>query len=186
MLRAGSGSYYRLQQAASAPGFTLLFSNSAGGALRTTLVSAAECDSTSVMKGRHGVSRRVFVTLLCDAFLASGLAAQSGSVLALTPAPPARPHGRRGGGDRRRRRRHLRQPRGARHRAPLGHRRLIRVVPVRGDPLHRSAGAARRSIHVGAGAAALGPSYTSPICSVPPPSCSARESWRSARPPSTR
>ena len=38
MLRAGSGSYYRLQQAASAPGFTLLFSNSAGGALRTTLV----------------------------------------------------------------------------------------------------------------------------------------------------
>ena len=38
MLRAGSGSYYRLQQAASAPGFTLLFSNSAGGALRATLV----------------------------------------------------------------------------------------------------------------------------------------------------
>src|SRR5882672_4366325 len=37
------------------------------------------------MKGRHGVSRRVCVTLLCDAFLASGLAAQSGSVLALTP-----------------------------------------------------------------------------------------------------
>ena len=37
-LRAGSGSYYRLQQAAGAPGFTLLFSNSAGGALRTTLV----------------------------------------------------------------------------------------------------------------------------------------------------
>jgi len=38
MLRAGSGSYYRLQQAASAPGFTLLFSNSAGGALRATIV----------------------------------------------------------------------------------------------------------------------------------------------------
>jgi hypothetical protein len=37
-LRAGSGSYYRLQQAAGAPGFTLLFSNGAGGALRTTLV----------------------------------------------------------------------------------------------------------------------------------------------------
>ena len=38
MLHAGSGSYYRLQHAAGAPGFTLLFSNSAGGALRTTLV----------------------------------------------------------------------------------------------------------------------------------------------------
>jgi hypothetical protein len=38
MLRAGSGSYYRLQQAASASAFTLLFSNSAGGALRATLV----------------------------------------------------------------------------------------------------------------------------------------------------
>ena len=37
MLHAGSGSYYRLQHAAGAPGFTLLFSNSAGGALRTTL-----------------------------------------------------------------------------------------------------------------------------------------------------
>jgi hypothetical protein len=38
MLRAGSGSYYRLQHAPGAPGFTLLFSNSAGAALRTTLV----------------------------------------------------------------------------------------------------------------------------------------------------
>jgi len=38
MLHAGSGSYYRLQHAAGAPGFTLLFSNSAGAALRTTLV----------------------------------------------------------------------------------------------------------------------------------------------------
>ena len=38
MLHAGSGSYYRLQHAAGAPGFTLLFSNSAGGALRATLV----------------------------------------------------------------------------------------------------------------------------------------------------
>ncbi len=38
MLRAGSGSYYRLQHAAGAPGFTLLFSNSAGAALRTSLV----------------------------------------------------------------------------------------------------------------------------------------------------
>src|SRR5882762_4073440 len=38
MLHAGSGSYYRLQHAAGAPKFTLLFSNSAGGALRTTLV----------------------------------------------------------------------------------------------------------------------------------------------------
>jgi hypothetical protein len=37
MLRAGSGSYYRLQQAAGAPKFSLLFSNSAGAALRTTL-----------------------------------------------------------------------------------------------------------------------------------------------------
>jgi len=38
MLRAGSGSYYRLQHTAGAPQFTLLFSNSAGAALRTTLV----------------------------------------------------------------------------------------------------------------------------------------------------
>ena len=38
VLRAGSGSYYRLQHAAGAPQFTLLFSNSAGAALRTTLV----------------------------------------------------------------------------------------------------------------------------------------------------
>jgi len=38
MLHAGSGSYYLLQQAAGAPGFTLLFSNSAGRALRTSLV----------------------------------------------------------------------------------------------------------------------------------------------------
>jgi hypothetical protein len=38
MLHAGSGSYYRLQHAAGAPGFTLLFSNSAGAALRTSLV----------------------------------------------------------------------------------------------------------------------------------------------------
>jgi hypothetical protein len=38
MLRAGSGSYYRLPQAAGTPGFTLLFSNGAGAALRPTLV----------------------------------------------------------------------------------------------------------------------------------------------------
>ena len=38
ILRAGSGSYYRLQQAAGTPGFTLLFSNGAGAALRPTLV----------------------------------------------------------------------------------------------------------------------------------------------------
>jgi hypothetical protein len=38
MLHAGSGSYYRLQHAAGAPGSTLLFSNSAGAALRTSLV----------------------------------------------------------------------------------------------------------------------------------------------------
>jgi hypothetical protein len=38
VLHAGSASYYRLQQAAGTPGFTLLFSNSAGSALRTTLV----------------------------------------------------------------------------------------------------------------------------------------------------
>jgi hypothetical protein len=38
MLHAGSGSYYRLQHTAGAPQFTLLFSNSAGAALRTTLV----------------------------------------------------------------------------------------------------------------------------------------------------
>jgi len=37
MLRAGSASYYRLQQAGGAPKFSLLFSNSAGAALRTTL-----------------------------------------------------------------------------------------------------------------------------------------------------
>jgi hypothetical protein len=38
MLRAGSGSYYRIQQVAGAPSFTLLFSNGGGGALRSTLV----------------------------------------------------------------------------------------------------------------------------------------------------
>jgi hypothetical protein len=38
MLRAGSASYARLQHAAGAAKFTLLFSNSAGGALRATLV----------------------------------------------------------------------------------------------------------------------------------------------------
>lgn len=38
MLRAGSGSFYLMQQAPSAPSFTLLFSNSAGAALRTTIV----------------------------------------------------------------------------------------------------------------------------------------------------
>src|ERR1041385_664450 len=37
MLRAGSGSYYRLQQAPGDGQFTLLFSNSAGAALRTSL-----------------------------------------------------------------------------------------------------------------------------------------------------
>jgi hypothetical protein len=37
MLHAGSGSYYLLQQPAGAPKFTLLFSNSAGAALRATL-----------------------------------------------------------------------------------------------------------------------------------------------------
>lgn len=38
VLHAGSGSYYRLQQAAGAPQFSLLFSNSTGAALRTSLV----------------------------------------------------------------------------------------------------------------------------------------------------
>ncbi len=38
MLRAGSGSYYLMQQAPSAPSFSLLFSNSGGFALRTSLV----------------------------------------------------------------------------------------------------------------------------------------------------
>ena len=38
MLRAGSGSYYVMQQAPSTPGFTLLFSTSSGTALRTSLV----------------------------------------------------------------------------------------------------------------------------------------------------
>ena len=38
VLRAGSGDYYLMQQAPSAPSFTLLFSNSAGAALRTTIV----------------------------------------------------------------------------------------------------------------------------------------------------
>ena len=38
VLHAGSGSYYRLQQAPAAPQFSLLFSNSAGSALRTSLV----------------------------------------------------------------------------------------------------------------------------------------------------
>jgi hypothetical protein len=38
VLHAGSGSYYLLQQAAGAPKFTLLFSDSAGAALRATLV----------------------------------------------------------------------------------------------------------------------------------------------------
>jgi hypothetical protein len=37
MLHAGSGSYYRLQQAPGDGRFTLLFSNSAGAALRTSL-----------------------------------------------------------------------------------------------------------------------------------------------------
>ena len=37
MLRAGSASYFRLQHVAGAPKFTLLFSNSVGGALRATL-----------------------------------------------------------------------------------------------------------------------------------------------------
>ena len=37
VLRAGSGSYYLMQQAPSAPSFTLLFSSSAGLALRTSL-----------------------------------------------------------------------------------------------------------------------------------------------------
>ena len=37
MLHAGSASYYRMQHGAGASKFTLLFSNSAGGALRTTL-----------------------------------------------------------------------------------------------------------------------------------------------------
>ena len=38
MLHAGSASYYRMPHAAGASKFTLLFSNSAGGALRATLV----------------------------------------------------------------------------------------------------------------------------------------------------
>ena len=38
MLRAGSGSYYLMQQAPSAPSFALLFSTSAGTALRTSLI----------------------------------------------------------------------------------------------------------------------------------------------------
>jgi hypothetical protein len=38
VLHAGSGSYYRLQQAAGDPQFSLLFSNGAGAALRTSLV----------------------------------------------------------------------------------------------------------------------------------------------------
>jgi len=38
MLRAGSGSHYRLQHTPGAPQFTLLFSNSAGAALRTSLL----------------------------------------------------------------------------------------------------------------------------------------------------
>ena len=38
MLRAGSGSFYLMQQAPSAPSFTLLFSNSVGAPLRTTIV----------------------------------------------------------------------------------------------------------------------------------------------------
>jgi hypothetical protein len=37
------------------------------------------------MKGRHGVSRRLFVTLLCDAFLVSWLSAQAGSFVAVLP-----------------------------------------------------------------------------------------------------
>src|SRR3989454_4291743 len=39
MLHAGSASYYRMQQLAGASKFTLLFSNAAGGALRTTLAA---------------------------------------------------------------------------------------------------------------------------------------------------
>jgi hypothetical protein len=36
-LRGGSGTYYIAQQAAAAPAFTLLFTNGAGAALRTSL-----------------------------------------------------------------------------------------------------------------------------------------------------
>lgn len=38
VLHAGSGSYYRVQQAAGAPGFSFLFSNPSGRALRASLV----------------------------------------------------------------------------------------------------------------------------------------------------
>ena len=38
VLRAGSGAYYRATQNAGAAGFTLLFSNASGGALRASLV----------------------------------------------------------------------------------------------------------------------------------------------------
>jgi len=37
-LRAGSGFYYRAQQAAGTPGFTLRFSNGAGGPIGATFV----------------------------------------------------------------------------------------------------------------------------------------------------
>ena len=114
------------------------------------------------MKGRHGVSRRVFVTLLCDAFLASGLAAQSGSVLALTPGS-ARAAGMGGAGAA------IVGDAGAIFANPAG-LATVHHLGIEGSyesyPSGATLSTGALALRVGrftwgAGAAALGPSYTS-------------------------
>ena len=114
------------------------------------------------MKGRHGVSRRVFVTLLCDAFLVSGLAAQSGSVLALTPGS-ARAAGMGGAGAA------IVGDAGAIFANPAGLATVHHLAVESsyepypsGGTLATGAVALRVGVFTwGAGAAALGPSFTS-------------------------
>jgi hypothetical protein len=114
------------------------------------------------MKGRHGVSRRVCVTLLCDAFLASGLAAQSGSVLALTPGS-ARAAGMGGAGAA------IVGDAGAIFANPAGLATVHHLAVESsyepypsGGTLATGAVALRVGVFTwGAGAAALGPSFTS-------------------------
>ena len=114
------------------------------------------------MKGRHGVSRRVCVTLLCDAFLASGLAAQSGSVLALTPGS-ARAAGMGGAGAA------IVGDAGAIFANPAG-LATVHHLAIEGSyesyPSGATLSTGALALRVGrftwgAGAAALGPSYTS-------------------------
>jgi len=179
-LRAGSGSYYRLQQAAGRLGSRCYFKQCRWSVTHDA-GPAAECDPTSVMKRRHdGVTRRFLVTLLCNAGVVSSLSAQAGSLLALAPGsaraagmggPGAAIVGDAGGIFANPRRSPPSTTSPSKHRMRR-FRRDLSSRPARwrcGSADSRGVPAPPRS----------GRATRPPICWAPRRSCSARESWRS-------